>query len=115
MKLEADGVGGEGTARHPRPFDRALALFDPLLTGPALVVEGNDILGEPCHVRHDEADTRIEFARMPFDLGDDAAWLRPASRLIGEVRIGTAYFVRRSPNRARQNMADPFLQDTVCG
>ena len=30
---ERNSVGGEGTARQPRPLDRALALFDPLLTG----------------------------------------------------------------------------------
>ena len=47
MKLEANSVGGEGMARQPRPLDRALALFDPLLAGPTLVVEGNDIFGRP--------------------------------------------------------------------
>ena len=36
MKLEADGVGGQGTARQPGPFDRALALFDPYVDGPLL-------------------------------------------------------------------------------
>ena len=60
MKLEATSVGGEGTARQPRPFDRAFAFFDPLLAGAALVVEGNDILGGPCHVRHDEARERLQ-------------------------------------------------------
>ena len=30
MKLEPDGVGGEGVAGKPRPPDRALAFFDPL-------------------------------------------------------------------------------------
>src|SRR4029077_11581412 len=79
MKLEANSVGGEGTARQPRPLDRALALFDPLLTGPTLVVEGNDVLGGPHHVRDKEADARIKFAWMPFDLGHDAARLCPAS------------------------------------
>jgi hypothetical protein len=53
-----------------------------LLTGPALVVEGDDILGRSRHVGDDEADTRIEFARMPFDLGDDPAWLRPAGSCV---------------------------------
>jgi hypothetical protein len=44
----------------------------------AFVVEGNDALGGAAHVRHDEADARIEFTRMPLDLGDyHAPWLRP--------------------------------------
>ena len=29
VKLKAKDVAGEGAARHPRPFDRALALLDP--------------------------------------------------------------------------------------
>jgi len=75
MKLKADGVGGEGATRKPRPPDRALAFPYPLLARAALVVEGDDILGRPRHVGDDEADARIEFDRMPFDLGDDAARL----------------------------------------
>ena len=39
---------------------------------------------------YDEANTRIQFARMPFDLGDDAAGFCPTPGLIGEVRIGSA-------------------------
>jgi hypothetical protein len=73
-----------------------------LLARSALVVEGDNILGGPCHVRNNEADTRIEFARMPFDLGDAPARLSPASGLIGVICIGTPHFIRRSPNRARQ-------------
>jgi hypothetical protein len=42
MELQADGIGGEGTARQPSPFDRALALFDPLLCCAALVVESDE-------------------------------------------------------------------------
>lgn len=73
VKLETDGVGGERTARQSRPFDRAFALLDPLLACAALVVEGDDILRGSRHIRHDEADARIEFARMPLDFGDDPA------------------------------------------
>jgi hypothetical protein len=50
---------------------------------------------------------------MPFDLGNDPARRRPASGLIGEICIGTPHFIRRPPNRARQKMADPLLQDAV--
>jgi len=85
----------------------AFAFFDPLLARPALVVEGDDVFSAARHVGHDEADARIEFAGMPFDLGDDTARLRPASGLIGEVCIGTSHFVRRTPDRPRQQIADP--------
>jgi hypothetical protein len=47
MELKANRVRGEGTARQPRPLDRALALFDVLLAGAAVVVEADDALGRP--------------------------------------------------------------------
>jgi len=80
MKLKANGVGGERAARQPRPFDRALALFDPLLARSPLVAELADVLGGPSHVRHDKAkaDARIKLTRMPLDLGDDPTRLCPA-------------------------------------
>ena len=96
-------------AGQPRPSDRALAFLDPLFASAALVVEGDDVHGWPGHVGDDEAYARVEFARMPFDLGDDATRPRPGSGLIGEVRIGTAHFVRRTPDRAREQVANPLL------
>jgi hypothetical protein len=45
MKLKSNGVGGERRTIQARPFDRTLALLDPLLKSPALVVEGEDVLG----------------------------------------------------------------------
>ena len=37
MKLKTNRVGGERATGQPRPFDRSLALFDPLLARAALV------------------------------------------------------------------------------
>lgn len=51
--------------------------------------------------------------RMPFDLGDDAMRSRRASSLIVEARIEAPHFMRRSSHGARQQMADPHLQDAV--
>jgi hypothetical protein len=65
-----------------------------LLARAALVVKGDDVLGGSRHVRDDEADTRIEFTPMPFDLGDHPARFRPASGLIGvvaRIRRGLAF------------------------
>ena len=78
MQLKTHRIGGERAARQARPLDRVLAFLDPLLARPALVVEGDDILGGSRHVGDDEADARIEFARMPFDLGNHPARLVPA-------------------------------------
>jgi len=64
-----------------------------LLARAALVVEGDDILGGSRYVGDDEADPRIKLARIPFDLGDDAAELVPASGLIAEVGVVSSNFV----------------------
>src|SRR5271165_3768200 len=65
-----------------------------LLAGAALVVEGDDALGRPCQVGDNKADARVQLARMPLDLGHDAAQLVPALRLIGEADVVPAYFLR---------------------
>jgi len=77
MKLEPRRVGRERSARQPRPFDRALALLDPLLARAALVVERNHALGRPIHVRHDEPDAGIKLSQdlkcsMPGSAGQNA-------------------------------------------
>src|SRR5215471_13010919 len=111
MELKTDGVGGQGTARQPGPFDRALALFDPLLRRAPLVVEGDDALGRPRQIGHDEADARIKLAGVPLDLGHDTPRLPPALRLIAEAGEVAAQLIRRSPNRALEQVSDLALLD----
>jgi hypothetical protein len=48
-----------------------------LLRRAALIVEGDDVLGRTAQVGDDEADAGIKLARMPFDLGNNPARLRP--------------------------------------
>jgi hypothetical protein len=114
MKLEADGIGDEGAARQSRPFDRALAFFDPLLRRAALVVEGNDALRRPRQIGHDKADPRIKFTRMPLDLRHDTPRLLSTLRLIPVAGVVAAH-VMRSPDRALQQVTDLVLQDPVGG
>jgi hypothetical protein len=64
-------------SRQPRPFDHALALLINCSHVPRLL-EKATTFSAGRHVGHDEADARIQFARMPLDFGDDAAGLRPA-------------------------------------
>jgi hypothetical protein len=53
VELKTNGIGGERTARQPRPVDRVLAFLDPLLGRAALIVEatirsaGRDKLYKP--------------------------------------------------------------------
>ena len=113
MKLEPHGVGRERPAPQPRPLDRTLAFLDPLFACAALVVEGDHPLGRARQVGDDEANARTKLAGMPLDLGDHPARLGPASRLIGEIGMEPALLVRRSPDRALEQVADPALQDLV--
>jgi hypothetical protein len=94
-------------------LDRAFALLDPLLARPALVVESNDALGRAAHGRHDEADAGIKFSGMPLDLGDNPPRLGPGSGLIAEIGMEPAHMVRRSSDWAREQIADPALQNLV--
>ena len=111
--MEPRRVGGERSARQSRPLDRAFALLDPLLARPALVVESNYALGRAAHVRHDEADAGIKFSRMPLDLGDNPPRLGPGSGLIAEIGMEPAHMVWRSSDLAREQIADPALQNLV--
>jgi hypothetical protein len=79
VELEADGVGSEGAARQAGPLDRALAFFDVLLAGAAVVVEGNDALSRPLQVGDDEADARTKLAGVPLDRRRRCAVTIPAS------------------------------------
>ena len=112
-KLEPDGVGGERPARQPCPLDRAFTFFDPLLAGPALVVERHNPFGRARQVG--DADARIKLTGVPLDFGDHPAWFGPASRLIGEIGIEPTHLVGRSADRALQQVANPMLQDLVGG
>src|SRR6476660_3813508 len=113
MELKTHGIGGEGAARQPRPFDRALSFLDPLLARATPIVESDDTLGRPRQIGDDEADTRVQLARMPLDLRHNMAWLVPALRLIAEAGVTAPYLVGWSPDRALQQMSDLILQDRV--
>ena len=77
MQLEADFVAPELGSGKPRPADRGLALFDPLLRCAPLIVERDDPFGGPRHIGNDEADARIKLTRMPFHFCHHAPCNRP--------------------------------------
>jgi len=115
MQLQANGVVGELAAGETRPPDGVLAFFDMLLCRAALIVEGDDTLGRAGEVGHYEPDPGIEFAWMPFDLGNDAASLAPTGGLVAEVCVVAAHVLRRRTNRALQEVGDIALQNVFAG
>jgi hypothetical protein len=52
---------------------------------------------------------------MPLDLGNYGARLSPACCLVGEVGVVPPDLVRRSSDRALEQIADPVLQDLIGG
>src|SRR5262249_21272066 len=108
-------VGGERRAGQARALDPTLAFLDPLLGRATLVVESDDPLGWTAHVRHDEANPGIKLARMPLDLGNHAARLAPACRLVGKARVVSADFGWGPSDPAPEPGGNPVLQDLVGG
>src|SRR5829696_10586003 len=70
MKLKTDRVGRHRTARQACPLHRILSLSDPLLRRAPLIVEGYHPLGRTEQVCHQEANTRVEFARVKDGQGN---------------------------------------------
>src|SRR3546814_19250709 len=92
------------------------AFLDVLLCGAALVVEPHHPVWLHRQVGDDEADFGEQLARMPFDLGDDAARLVPGRRLILEVlEEPFALGPRRPSHGPCQPMPDLLAQDGVGG
>jgi hypothetical protein len=50
---------------------------------------------------------------MPFDLGNDTAFLAPRSGLIAEAGVIATDMVRRAANGARQQMSNTLLENRV--
>src|SRR5207245_2064615 len=66
-------VSPEAVTGEARPVSRGLALLDPLLGRPALVVEADDGSVRPGQAGDDEADPREQLPEMMLDLCDHAA------------------------------------------
>ena len=60
-------VGPEAVAAKPRQRGRLLAFLDPLLCGPALVLEPDHRAASCDQIGHDEADPRKELAKVELD------------------------------------------------
>ena len=64
-------------------------------------------------ISHDKANTGIQFAGMPFHLGDDPALSLPASSLITETGVIAPHMVGRTANGTGEQMGDAFLKNRV--
>jgi hypothetical protein len=67
----------------------------------------------PCQVGPDEPDARLALARMPLDLGHDAAGFVPTLRPKREAGVIPAHFVWWSSDGALEQVGDPLLQNPI--
>jgi len=87
---EADLVGPEAVTGEARP------ILDPLLGGPALVVEADDGPVRPRERGNDKAHPWEQFPEVMRDLGDHASRSVPGGGLIREAPIPDQRRVARS-------------------
>src|SRR4030042_5314040 len=90
--------------RQPRPLQFVFALFDPLLGSASLVVEPHHVARLPSEIRHNEADSRKQFACMPLDLGNYPSRDFPTGRLLAQAMVQDNRLLRRTPYGASKQM-----------
>ena len=110
---EADLVGPEAVAREARPMSGGFALLDPLLRGPALVIEADDSPIRSGQGGNDESHPREKSSEMMLDLGDHPSRPVPGGRLILEASILHQRGVAGSAVGPNEQIFDGPLQDTV--
>lgn len=113
VKLEANRVRIEGSTRKPRPLDRAFALFYPLLSRPALVVEPDDVLRRIAQIRDYESNARELLPGVPLHLGDNPARMGPTRRLVVEALVEPLHVVRGTPDRPLEQITDSRLENLI--
>jgi hypothetical protein len=113
VQLEAYSVVPEGMAGEPRPAERVLALFDPLLSRPTAVIELDHSPVGSTKVGHDEADAAIKPTLVPLGLGDHPTGSGPALGLVVEAGVGHDRLLGWSTDRPLEELADPLLQDLI--
>jgi hypothetical protein len=84
---QADLVGPIPVTGEPGPVGGFLALLDPLLGRPALVIEAEDGAIRPGQGGDDEAHPRKEFSEVMLNLGDHSSRPVPGGRLIREAPV----------------------------
>ena len=94
MQLQPCLVVTKPLARQARPVEGMFAFLDVLLGSSTLIVEPHHLFRFLFRVGDDEADLRQQFARRPFDLGDDTAFFFPRFRFVLEFHVDPLEFVQ---------------------
>ena len=114
MQLTPHPVVAEPFARQARPAESVFAFLDVLLGGAALVGEAHHPVRLHGQVGNDEAHAGEQLARMPLDLGDDAALFFPALGQLMETHVEALDLgLRGAAHRLGQPMRDLLAQHGI--
>ena len=111
MRLKPHLIVPEAVTGKLRPVDGVLTLLHVLLPGSALIVEGDDARGPARQAGDDEADPRIQLARMPFGLGGNLLRRFPGPGLVHSSAARRSVACRR----ALEQVSDAVLENSVGG
>ncbi len=105
-ELKPHRIVEEAVAGEPRPFERVLALLDPLFGGSATVVEPNDIRCVSCEIGHDKTHSREQRTGVPLHLCHDPPRTIPTLGLILKARVVDLWPLRRASHPAFEQVPD---------
>jgi len=106
-------VGPEAMAGEAGPVGGFLALLDPLLGRPALVVEADDGAIRPSQGGDDEAHPRKEFSEVVLNLGDHASRSVPGGDLVVEAAVPDQRRIAGPAAGPGEQILDGPLQDVI--
>ena len=85
----------------------------PLLRRSPVIVKRHHLFGRARQVGDDVADAGVQFAGMPFNLGNDTAFPAPRSSLIAEAGVIAPHMAGWTANGTRQKMGNSFLKNFI--
>ena len=108
-------IVSEVVAVYPRPFDRVLPFLNPLLHGPSLVVEMDNILRSHREVRNDGADTGEELPAIPLHFRDLTPGLTTSCTLVLDVVVSNNGRLRRAARGSDKELLDLAPESVIRG
>ena len=78
-----------------------------------MIVKCHHPFGRTRQVGNNKSDAGVQLAGMPFDLGNDTAFLVPRSGLIAEAGVIAPDMIGWTSDWARQQMGNTLLENRV--
>jgi hypothetical protein len=113
VREAVDGPSWRRRERHDSRAHLIAPLPSSIIAPPCRDVERDHALGRASQVSDDEADARTKLAWVPLNFRNHPAGFLAAPRLVDEAGVVAAHLMRRSPDRALEQVSDLVLHDAV--